>query len=116
MRQQSRVLGIWLGLFGIFFLGLSAAFPDAAVQSVSSPPAYPSVTVALPQVHSYETVSVPADFPDRGQAIRPTAVEDSSGVTLDRLRRELYRYPDQDLAGRFVELLTERPPLFGSDE
>lgn len=32
------------------------------------------------------------------------------------LRRSAYRYPDHDLAGRFVEMSTELPPMFGDEE
>lgn len=42
-------------------------------------------------------------------------VELPNRISLDRLRRENYRYPDHDLANRLVEVATERPPLFGSD-
>ena len=43
-------------------------------------------------------------------------VEAPKRLSLDRLRRESSRYPEQDLIGRFVECATECPPLFGTDD
>lgn len=38
------------------------------------------------------------------------------GMSMGKLRRGAYRYPDHDLTGRFVELTTELPPMFGDGE
>jgi len=45
----------------------------------------------------------------------PAVIDGSRLISLDRLRREQYRYPDQDLAGRMIETATECPPLFELD-
>jgi rare lipoprotein A len=42
-------------------------------------------------------------------------IEGTASFSLDRLRREAARYPDQDLLGRFSEVITEPAPLFGPD-
>ena len=42
-------------------------------------------------------------------------VEPPRRLSLDRLRRESSRYPELDMVGRFVELSTECPPLFGDE-
>lgn len=44
----------------------------------------------------------------------PAVIGGYRPVSLERLRREQYRYPDQDLAGRMIETTTECPPLFES--
>lgn len=54
----------------------------------------------LGEAPSQETESVPAP-PHR--------------LSMDRLRRENFRYPDHGLIGRFIELSTECPPLLESD-
>ena len=105
--EKLRVLGLWFVVCGIFAAFSSAALSESAPNSnippVPSRSPYPSI------VRPLET-RVGADQP-----MRPMTVEGEFRISLDRLRRELYRYPDQDLVGRFFELLTERPPLFGND-
>ncbi len=46
------------------------------------------------------------------QAAEDKAVEPSMRL----LRSDATRYPDHDLAGRFVEMSTELPPMFGGQE
>ncbi len=41
-----------------------------------------------------------------------TTVEAPDRLSMDRLRRQAYRYPDRDEVSRFAELNTELPPLF----
>ena len=37
-------------------------------------------------------------------------------LSMELLRRSAYRYPDHDVAGRFVEMETELPPMFGDEQ
>ena len=37
-------------------------------------------------------------------------------LSRERVRGSATRYPDHDLAGRFVEMATELPPMFGDEE
>ena len=37
-------------------------------------------------------------------------------LSRELVRGSAYRYPDHDLAGRFVEMSTELPPMFGDEE
>ncbi len=92
-----------------------------------------SVTAAPPQaVPAMPVLSRPAVVVDRAAPIMPAVaprtaaapvarqplivIEAPRRISLERIRRESARYPDMDTAGRFVELSTECPPLFGSDE
>ncbi len=52
---------------------------------------------------------------ERTAVAESVTVETPFTLTLDRLRREQYRAPDEDLLGRFAQASTECPPLFGSD-
>jgi hypothetical protein len=113
---QSRVLGVWLAVFGTLSFYASAAMSESPTQNLPPPSSRSSGAVTVPQVHP-QRVTLPADrHVRRDQAVRPMTVEGDSRISLDRLRRELYRYPDSDMVTRFLELTTERPPLFGSDE
>ena len=113
---RSRVLGVWLVVFGMLSFYASAAMSESPTQNLPPPTSRSSGAVTLPQTHPQQ-VALPTDRRlRRNQAIRPMTVEGGSGISLDRLRRELYRYPDQDMVARFLELTTERPPLFGSDD
>ena len=42
----------------------------------------------------------------------PVILEAPMRLSLERLRHEISRYPDQTLSDRFVAVATERPPLF----
>lgn len=80
----------------------------------------------LPALKPMEMVITPqinGSVPQWIQARTPVAasgqriiLEAPRGLSLERLRRENSRYPDQDMVGRFIELSTECPPLFGSEQ
>ena len=86
--------------------------PAPSVQLVVSP------VVSMPVSEDHPAVTEPVPLVEtapKAEAIRPMTVEGYGGLSLDQLRREVVRYPDQGLLGRFVEKATELPPLFGSD-
>ena len=124
--KRSRVLGLLVGMIA-FVLNSSQGFaetlsagkvlPPAAVQSYrilsnSKPmPAMSGVGIASKAVSSEDErwVFIPARS---SEGIDSVTVVESSGRSLDQLRRQAHRYPDQDLANRFAEAATECPPLF----
>ena len=50
------------------------------------------------------------------QAQGPISVEAPRRISLEQMRRADVLYPDQGLTERFVELSTNCPPLFGTDD
>ena len=97
------------------------AFVLFAASSGYSETAYPPAALTLPAPQSLEIRAqvsgsgVPAHpSPAAPQAV--IVVETPRTLTLDGLRRDASLYPDHDLAGRFVELTTQLPPLFGEDD
>ncbi len=98
---------------------LSALVSTAAAESVS--PESPATRSAFQAVRS--SVLHPREIALRSPVAAPAlgereviVLEAPRVISFDRLRREAARYPDSGMAGRFVELSMECPPLFGSDQ
>lgn len=110
-----RVLGESLAVGFVLFLSTAWAASEAPHQKGS--PAVSSLHVQpiiSPERVSVQERSVSLERAPK-EIIRPVTVEEGGRLTLERLRRELTRYPDEDLLGRFLELSTELPPLFGEE-
>lgn len=97
--------GILLYAFPAWGLTDAVSYPTPSLKET----AHSNVSSFSIPVPSTEAV---ASFP--GAPVEPMVlgvVEGSGGLSLERLRRELNRYPDDDLLGRFVQVATERPPF-----
>ena len=78
---------------------------DAAVPAMPSQPIFPKAadaTLLLPMLCAEEGVQI--------------ALEGDGSVSLESLRLNQYRYPDQGAIGGFSELLTQRPAFWGEEE
>ena len=89
--------------------GPSAVLPSGAIESSVRPDAVePSIV--------HETAVGQAEVRPALQLARPVIViEAPRHASFERLRRESYRYPDQDMGSRLIESENELPPLFGED-
>ena len=117
---KARVFVLWAFLAAILALAgyMPCAYADA-LTPVSHPPLSEKHLNFSNQsvVYSSET-PVEVSYASNRSAEEftvPAVIEGSRLISLDRLRREQYRYPDQDLAGRMIEMATECPPLFELD-
>jgi len=88
---------------------------DSLVLQRALKPADLSIPVVTPSRMPEMAVPVLEDVAG-GRTRGPMSIEVPRRVSLEQLRRGDVLYPDQDLVGRFVELLTECPPLFGTDD
>ncbi len=103
-------------VLGIFLVGLTVG----GYAEVSNPQILQTLQlqtgrplVASPNV--YHAAPAPLLEPEAGR-VPEQVVENPRLISFDRLRRESYRYPDQDLLGRWIEVSTQLPPLFGAQE
>ena len=117
---NARVFVLWALAGAIIALAgyMPCAYADS-LTPVSHPPLSEKSMDFSNQavVHSSGTPAEVSYASDRSaeEFTVPAVIEGSRIISLDRLRREQYRYPDQDLAGRMIEMATECPPLFESD-
>lgn len=123
-RQQ----WICLGMCGLFLFlqsecygeRISALFLPIPPPVSDTAPLEESVGPALGVDAAPAARSVVDSVPTAHRSVENTpsrrVVENPDRPSLDGLRRRIHRYSEQDLPGRFVEISTERPPLFGSED
>jgi len=109
---RSRALGIGVvGCLIVSFVWVLSVIAETSPTVVT----VPSETFLSLRAISYGS-RAPLFTPlPREENLELITIEASEDVSLLRLRRELNRYMDQDLLGRFAEVATECPPLFGSE-
>jgi hypothetical protein len=91
----------------------------AVLQAAPSLPAVSAPTV----IKEMAPIAVKEAAPARTEVAAPViakpapvgVIEAPSRLSFERLRRASSRYPDTGTVEKFIELSTERPPLFGSD-
>ncbi len=118
---RPRVLAVLSILVSVLSLPGLVSFGWAETPTAAPPMEVPARGLAVPFLgFVLEGVSAPfraivpaGENPPESEL---TTLEGSEEVSLEGLRRELHRYNDQDLPNRFVEVSTERSPLFGPEE
>lgn len=122
LMQRFKNVSVIAFAFGLIFAAVSTASAESVpAESASIPAIHGIVSPILPESSAPRNVvrmpAVAAPVVEKAAYRHPVIVlEAPEGVSLDRLRRESASYPDHGMAGRFVELSTELPPLFGTDE
>ena len=118
---KARVFAFWTLLSGILVLiscnpsvYADSITPSAHPQSSEGPLNFSNQAVVHSKTpagtsYGYGMSKCPEDL------TAPMIIEGSRSISLDQLRREQYRYPNQDLTGRMVETATECSPLFDLD-
>ncbi len=114
---KARVFVLWA------FLGAILAYVPCAYADSLTPVSHPPLSekpLNFSDQAAVHSTGTPAEisYASKRSAegfTMPAVIGGYRPVSLERLRREQYRYPDQDLAGRMIETATECPPLFESD-
>ena len=75
-----------------------------------------SVELPTPPLAPAHIAEPPALVPETEQAQGSVDVETPRKISLDQLRRANILYQDQDQIERFIEISTDCPPLFGTDD
>jgi hypothetical protein len=115
--SQTKAFTYSLLVGAALFLTASTSYAETVSTDAAKilPALQPMEMVIMPRINGSASQGIqtrtPAAAP--GQVI---VLEAPRGLSLERLRRENSRYPDQDSAGRFIELSTECPPLFGQEQ
>lgn len=105
--------------FVLVFSSLSTATPALLIQAVPVQSELARSRVGTPNRNVSPAVvsGVQAPEDQRVGAEERVVVEmPPRWLSVELLRRSATRYPDHDLAGRFVEMATELPPMFGDEE
>jgi len=110
--------------FGFVLVFSSGGYPDSSTTSGPATAALAPLIQTVPVQSELARSRVGA--PNRGVQVpedQRVGAEERVVVEMpprwlsgELLRRSAYRYPDHDLAGRFVEMATELPPMFGDEE